>query len=1427
MNCLYSQTLINSHAFNKDVAAAAADSTKKKIKSKPIYKLLSDNQNLISFNDNNNNNNNIGSDELISTSFFGQSAFSTGKLFFPNVEYLRNDVHAFTSRVFSKSFHLNGSMVIQRSRLKYQHFCLDFDLKKKPLSRPPRRMSLGDFASYCAKRNGDENASLERNFVYGGDNDAASRDLLNVNYIVYEIFSLLRHLGVKDDIYVLGKRGGCFEKGFHVEIPSFIMNYHDLAIFYEIVHGVIKNPEFFDATLNYSAFGSTKSDEDGVYLPYVCLTKENEMVCEKAMFPDSKSAFDHFNIFKPVQRGEKTLRYLDVVFQNATSPDKEAVAEMLKNLEETRFDEGEEKKRNDTTIPGPNGQRGATIDELKLIRDVILRDQRRGDTIPFCKKHKKSRKVLHFGDLIVSGKIKYKIFKIFSPELLSSRVASCDEVRDVYQLFSSSRCYACDPPKRKFSLDDQRRYDVSIKNVLKMYPNSLDKSFIFGKVNGTIVVSAESENNNDNDDDDADEKKNVIFHPNDDIFSDRHILDLYALKDFESTIHFLVAGYFTRLTTTESMIDWLWHLGKKATAFEKKDIALLNFLQIYNHVRCNSKRISLSIEWILVCLKHLIVTKNIIRIEEALCVARRMEKGTENRSRWDRVHVATLTNFAQRRIFTVRGATRDVVIPDIITAAILFCSNEAVIYELLALYRPIILTGNQTTTSAGDETSNDNDGKAKNSNRGKRSSSSSSSISTADDKIVIWDGSKWKKYQRNNSNVMLPFHLPEFYYVANIHSQITAFRRELKKENAKKTDNDDKDNNNNVVDDETLDLLIDEIIRRWYRKDSTLPDRLHCLNVNNNNGVNQMLHKIAAYWAKTEIFSVPSLFVTILLPEKYVLAGLSLARNDELVSIKPIPMYFQEAVDDNGDKIYDNTTIDAVTHHIKSCPFLNDQFFPLVRKLLRKKKGGRRHCPKTHDSFQTKRDLHLHLTERQCQRKETMSLIKLTKYFTLKQVANSYGDMMDVYNLLPKKREKKLLYAMIERYQKSTVEERSNSLGERVNVLAECYESIGRHHAASAGLPRDIPAGDMTVVDCDCPVTRVCVSLLQTFSYDVESLLYFLRLILRATCSNSEEFVNKIVHVFLGETNSGKTTLLQTILSVVGNQAGILSPHTVNHSSTLDRYHDLAKSYSFAKFWYMDEIANKPFNRQLINQITGNSRLFIRANYEAGNNVKIASTILIFGNNKPTFSEQCFALINRLRYMSFRSRFDSHSPVNFKFCQFPKLKIHDRYQRQLEIGMKALFLHAVCHSSHPSSPFYLYDNLFFGDMKLTPNIAISTKMYSPINDIVDSIFLICNLVEDADCALSQKRLSHLLDGLDALHRLNISSISDAITFVSQRYPLTIIQNTLLPDNNEGDTSVFRGIREVNVLDNDDRITYAKKRKMDEDGYGKRAKRLNL
>ena len=146
---LYNKTLIKdkNNLFNNN-----------DIKHKPIYQLIKDDENIITYNDNN-------SGDSVCISFFGNVSNSTGKLFCPDVEYLRKDIHNFVAQTLMKRGHLNGSMVIQRNYLRIQHFCLDFDLKNSSIPSSRVKLNSEDFKSYLKMRRSNAN-TLEYKFIY-------------------------------------------------------------------------------------------------------------------------------------------------------------------------------------------------------------------------------------------------------------------------------------------------------------------------------------------------------------------------------------------------------------------------------------------------------------------------------------------------------------------------------------------------------------------------------------------------------------------------------------------------------------------------------------------------------------------------------------------------------------------------------------------------------------------------------------------------------------------------------------------------------------------------------------------------------------------------------------------------------------------------------------------------------------------------------------------------------------------------------------------------------------------------------------------------------------------------------------------------------------------------------------------------------------
>ena len=1406
-------------------------------------------------------NNSLLTAHSIPINFFGKLPNSTGSLVCPSLEYMRRDVHTFVQKIFSDVGCLWGSMVIQRKFLDYQHFCLDFDLKKIAPPPPKDVVKVEDYDQFIkTRRKTDE-------YLFCKGTSTSHKDL-NINYIIYEIVYRLRCLGIQYDIYVLGKSGGSFERGFHIEVPELVMKYHDLIIMYEILHREIKNEIFFDPSQNYSAFGSTKSNVENVYLPYCCFSLDRGIICNQPLFPDRNIAFDFFNIFKPCPADQKC--HSISIFLKGSAPCYKPIVTMELEENEKRIINHNKTKDIDRTIPEEVWVESLTTslskfeNSVNIIQNTIKMDRENSRNVELkCPTSPHQTYIHHFGNLITPKGDKYKAFKIFFSEALQkSEARRCGDVENFYIYDGSDTCIICNKAQL-FPRNGGENYNVSLYTISKKYQNTKQKDAIFGNCGDVTIIH-----------DDRDAERNHIHNSRvdgvsvvlqDPIFKDAHIIDLMDSRRLQHTVHFLVAGYFLCLkkqghVIIERLLRWLWLL---ADCFDKNNNIVYDFLQIYNHLNRNVHMLYLSKEWIVMCLKYFIIKKNVIGIEEAVTIIKAIEsprKFTED--------VAVLEKFGNKNIFTIRGATNRIVIPDIIVAAILMGgNNEAILYELLSIFRPIIQMDNHRY-SKDDEPDKTEERKE---NTKKKAAGNTKKTIKKTNEIFMWDEVSWKKCQLT-TNSAISFHFPEIYYIANIRSHVEQFKFQIRKEKQKREE----------MTAANLDDYIKKRLLSNWKKDGELVGanekvdkesvsmRFHCTQGKNSNSIiSEIINKIETFWAKTVIFNTPPLFSTILLPDTYVISGFALKGN-ELVTVRPLPMYFQENLNE-FDETLDENFMETVLMHMNKCQFLHAQFFPIIRRILKKKgeinkenktrKGKSRSYKATDQdremrasssqgvlrmsgvnipgeggnvcssdiplpeidannapSFDeiTKADFHLTLTEQLCQMNETFDLIKLTKYFVLRQVANSHAEMVEVEKRVPDNEMKFLIRNILAKYCRFGVDERNNTLQERIKVLANCYQSIARHNSLSFSMPTDLSALDMKPVFCNCPVTNAFFCLLQTFSYDVLSLIYFMKLILRASCG-CVDYRCKCLHIFQGSTNSGKTTLLQLILSVFGNQAAILSPNTINTTSVTDRQHDLSRGQSFARFWYMDEIPNRPFNRHLINQITGSSRVFIRANYEAGSNVKLASTILIFGNNKPTFTEQCPALISRLRYMSFRSRFDSNNLVNFKMSQFPKLHFNTEYQRMLEVGMKAIFLHATCHASRVNpSPFYLYDNLFIGDLELTENMRLSTRIYSPINDIIEHIFGICNITENENCCLTHKRMKHLIKELDVLPRLNIASVSDAMDFISEKYPTLRVDMESMAgkcDEDCMDEVLFYGLMEVDVEENNERIVGSRRKRM--------------
>ena len=201
----------------------------------------------------------------------------------------------------------------------------------------------------------------------------------------------------------------------------------------------------------------------------------------------------------------------------------------------------------------------------------------------------------------------------------------------------------------------------------------------------------------------------------------------------------------------------------------------------------------------------------------------------------------------------------------------------------------------------------------------------------------------------------------------------------------------------------------------------------------------------------------------------------------------------------------------------------------------------------------------------------------------------------------------------------------NNDKEKKIRDIAQSLYKVLYSDPHSAQLS-DIQHDEITKIQCDCLVTKTFPYLLQTFSYDISAIRFILLQIILAIVYGTG-LQQKILHMFLSNTNSGKTLFLKSIIHVLGNKTGIISLRTPYCGTHQDRTHDIGKRANSARLWYIDEIGNKEYNKEFFNQLTDNSPLFVRTNHTLGRKIKVTPTVFIFGSNAPKFTENCPALI--------------------------------------------------------------------------------------------------------------------------------------------------------------------------------------------------------
>lgn len=1267
-------------------------------------------------------------------------------------EYFRNHVVNGT---------MCGSVAVARKDLFYQHVVIDFDLKG--LKEPQQQVVLSqrgleEFVQFRF-------TSVEKHILEDA-NVSLDNCELKVENFVYEIIHILRHILRLNwlPIYILVKqRDGEFfplSSGFHIEIPNLIMAYHDIAILDSVLRRYVPNHKLLDSPHNYSLFGSQKYP-NCTYLPYYVIDPHGQFFpLEKTT--QSPADFNFFNLTKTL--APETKIYGFRITHNCFAIPLPGYSE-----EDTTIPEYKRRKQPEESVSSfPHPDENFFV----KIGYVYYNGQKADKTLSVYKR------------VLLNPEEDFTLYRNLNSSNLNLAHVIPNNNNNNQQI-TATRAFA----KR----NKMKMYIFSSPQYKEVSKEWINVNFTNKKIPLSII---DFERKEEEEEAEEEETKNP-FHP----FQLEHILHLSEMNArMRDTVYFLVAFYFLAETTHS---DALSRLSKEwynlLVDFKKK-----RFTRIYWDLKEKNKRGILPFDthqqrWAILSLKILIVANDVVKNNAGSAAAYEKFK-----------YVHTASGYIK--------------IPDIILWCLFneypYHNHNEDFYEIMALFVPFFR--HKDVVHLWD---------SRNSRWKMCPNAASSSTSTSNPNVAVKHVTDIYPELNHMFTVIIPY----------VH---TLKKKEELEEKKKEEEEEKEDKKKQPL---TLHSLMGRIQGFWSAGGlldcpAPVPNVFFCLadcwyvlgggqqaenqsNNNNNNNQNSTIHDNENIHAASRDSIYPP--------------------SNDLIAIHPVAAY---RLDSSFSPVkVDSYRIEELYSHMDDCPFVQHQLFPLVRQILQQDHDQRvrrdslaveamsdlRRDVENRTVFQksfdddpnlqidlevntnftsdqvrtplpcgnkknktenlSRDEYAVQLAETFWRRNTTRELAKLVKWHVLKKVAHSYKLMAMIVD-----KNAAASASLLDEYSHQTPQQRRIHAPRRMLALARIMrQSVKNHPDMSHQLSRDmLEADEMTPLRCNCAVTHAFMYLLQTFSYDIASLRYVLgNCLLPAICYGAQ-LKSKQIHFFLGNTNCGKTDFLNNVLlSIFGHVAGILSSHTAHQGSSQDRIHDLGKWGETARFWFMDEITRKPLNRQLVNQITGNSPLFLRTNYSQGQMIQVAPSIFVFGNNKPTFNENCPALLSRCVYFIFRSQFHrgvGGEPFSFKYCKFPQTDRDD-----IVAGLLALIFHATCYTRR-YSPFYLYDVLTVVDVPR--NVLDATLMYSPVMDIVKKLCVLCRVREEPLGMIPVRRFGYLITHLKHILKCtNIASESDALNFISQVYVVSKLEI-----ENEAIT-IFQGITETSVYENDQRI----------------------
>ena len=1008
-------------------------------------------------------------------------------------------------------------------------------------------------------------------------------------------------------------------------------------------------------------------------------------------------------------------------------------------------------------------------------------------------------------------------------------------------------------------------YTVSIKHTCNIKSNFSTYYLTFHNINIYCYSSNKNTHNEESDTDD-DNNIQVFLYP----FNINHLLKL-TFDDYDNRLCNTVFYLFSIYMLSEKVKplnyfikEWLYNLGIKGN--------LDKFLNIFYILKSKINEGLLEFDtndqnWAILCLKHLLIRYNVLTFDEIF------SNNYNNNNNNNTVALPLLYQNQTIKIGVVRTIKiPDIIIFSILYDSVRLNELLALYCPIIKRNDRNYDGGENAThskkgrgsggSSGGGISCNNNFDSDFNSGANNNSSNNSSN-----NNFLLWN-------INNVEWVPINTNLKKFFLTSPELTQVTklmfAHEQEMSDDNKNNNNNiNNKKNKNSEIIDKISKDDDDE------NTSSSINSNNNNINNNNNKidrnkftkFLNENINQILTYWQDITTRHVPSYFWRS--NDCYFLLGGKDDRNN-LIDILPIPMYIDES---HYNNLFNSNEIKNLVNHLNSCRFVQNQFFPLVNKELFSFKDDNNkrklsNCQKSKEKKRKRNQSFSDEDDDDTQFRKLVDADRTTKKLNLKEEINreineGINNHDNVYvkdneeeeveedDIIKRIWGYKLMLRNMTRYQyhRETVNNFSENKLELVKLvkyfvidqMCDCYKDMTNSHISKdilnkyvqgeyalhrdqqilhiaevlhKGLLRnplsaqlsDIKPKEMTRPQCDCPISKTFLYLLQIFGYDVAGIRYVLALIVLAICYG-KELSRKELSVFLGDTNCGKTRFLKILINVLDGLAGIISPRTCYYGTHQDRTHDIGKKADTARLWYIDEVSNREYNREFFNQLTGNSPLFIRTNYTEGRMIKIAPTVLIFGNNSPIFNENCPALIERLKFYTFLAEFSFNQPVCFKYSKFPPLSSFEKNQDDITKGMLAVLLHAICFSNC-QSPFYLRKAV----VDIPKNVKDSTIMYSPAINIVKELIRNCDLVEDSNGVITMKRMVYLINHIPNVFKsIKVATATDAIRFLDQIYPKSIIANTKLScsdfykDADMEFSLVYLGLTERNERENDEKI----------------------